>query len=33
MGWQELRNGDLLMAAEEGGFDLFLTCDRNLEYQ
>jgi hypothetical protein len=32
-GWQELRNGDLLRVAEECGFDLFLTCDRNLEYQ
>jgi hypothetical protein len=33
MDWQELKNGDLLQAAEGEGFDLFLTCDRNLEYQ
>jgi hypothetical protein len=33
MGWQELKNGDLMRAAEEGGFDLLLTCDQNLEYQ
>ena len=33
MGWQELSNGELLRAAEDGGFDLLLTCDRNLEYQ
>jgi predicted nuclease of predicted toxin-antitoxin system len=32
-GWQELRNGDLLKAAEEDGFELLLTCDRNLEHQ
>ena len=31
--WEELKNGDLLHAAEANGFDLFLTCDRNLEYQ
>jgi len=30
---QELSNGELLRAAEDGGFDLLLTCDRNLEYQ
>jgi len=33
MGWQELKNGDLLKTAEDSGFDLLLTCDRNLEYQ
>ena len=33
VGWQELKNGDLIRAAEEGGFNLLLTCDRNLEYQ
>jgi hypothetical protein len=32
-GWQELKNGDLIRAAEEGGFNLLVTCDRNLEYQ
>lgn len=33
LGWQELRNGDLIRAAEEGGFEMLLTCDRNWEYQ
>jgi hypothetical protein len=31
--WSELRNGDLLRAAEEAGFDVLLTADRNLSYQ
>lgn len=33
MGWQEIKNGDLLQMAEREAFDVFLTCDRNLEYQ
>lgn len=32
-GWNKLRNGDLIAAAEEAGFDLFLTTDRNIRYQ
>jgi hypothetical protein len=32
-GWQELRNGELLLVAEGEEFHLLLTCDRNLEYQ
>ena len=32
-GWDTLRNGELLDAAEAAGFDLFLTTDRNLRYQ
>jgi hypothetical protein len=32
-GWSTLRNGDLLTAAEEAGFDLFLTTDKNMGYQ
>jgi hypothetical protein len=32
-GWSTLRNGDLLTAAEEAGFDPFLTTDRNMGYQ
>jgi hypothetical protein len=31
--WDTLKNGDLLIAAEEAGFDVFLTTDRNLRYQ
>jgi len=33
MGWQELENGDLLKAAESGGFAVFITCDQSLRYQ
>ena len=29
-GWDRLRNGDLLTAAEEAGFDLLLTTDKNM---
>lgn len=33
MGWGELGNGDLIDAAERGGFDALVTADRNLRYQ
>jgi len=33
LGWAELENGDLLSAAEEAGFDLFIICDKNMRYQ
>jgi hypothetical protein len=32
-GWAALRNGDLLMVAEEAGFDILLTTDKNMRYQ
>ena len=32
-GWDMLRNGDLLTAAEQAGFDLLLTTDKNMRYQ
>lgn len=32
MGWSELRNGDLLAAAEKD-FEAFITTDKNLRYQ
>src|SRR6478672_3459976 len=32
MGWSGIQNGDLLRQAEQA-FDVFLTVDRNLEYQ
>jgi hypothetical protein len=32
-GWNTLKNGDLLTAAEAAGFDVFLTTDKNLRYQ
>ena len=32
-GWERLRNGDLLSAAEDAGFDVLLTTDKNMPYQ
>jgi hypothetical protein len=32
-GWDKLRNGELLTAAEEAGFDLLLTTDKNIRFQ
>jgi len=32
-GWSGLKNGALLTAAEEAGFDLFITADQELTYQ
>lgn len=32
-GWAGLENGDLLQAAVERGFEVFLTKDTNLEFQ
>jgi hypothetical protein len=33
MGWGRLKNGELIRQAEESGFEVFVTCDRNLRYQ
>jgi hypothetical protein len=33
LGWSKLENGDLLNAAEQGGFDLLVSTDQNLRYQ
>jgi hypothetical protein len=32
-GWDRLKNGELLNAAESAGFDVLLTTDRNMRYQ
>lgn len=32
-GWSELRNGDLLTAAESKGYDLLITTDQSIRYQ
>lgn len=32
-GWSALSNGDLLAAAERAGFEVFITCDQNLQHQ
>ncbi len=33
IGWHELKNGDLLRQAEEAGYELLLTSDKNMCYQ
>ena len=33
MGWAGVKNGRLLQLAEENGFEILLTCDRNLRHQ
>ncbi len=32
-GWDRLKNGDLLTAVEDAGFDLLLTTDKNIRHQ
>ena len=32
-GWANLKNGELISLAEEAGFTVFVTTDRNLKYQ
>lgn len=32
-GWSGLKNGALLAAAEEAGFELFITADQEISYQ
>src|SRR3989442_8374103 len=32
-GWSGLKNGDLLQRAGDGGFEVFVTADQNLEFQ
>jgi hypothetical protein len=31
--WDTLQNGDLLTVAEQAGFEVFLTTDKNMRYQ
>src|SRR5271154_5361959 len=31
--WDKLKNGELLKAAEDSGFDVFVTPDKNIRYQ
>lgn len=33
LGWDGLRNGDLLEAAAGAGYDLLITCDQRMRYQ
>jgi hypothetical protein len=32
-GWDTLSNGDLLAVAEQAGFDVLVTADKNMRYQ
>jgi hypothetical protein len=32
-GWATLKNGELLRAAEEAGFDVLVTADKNIRHQ
>ncbi len=32
-GWSGLQNGELIAAAEQARFEVFVTTDRNLKYQ
>jgi hypothetical protein len=32
-GWDILSNGELLAEAERAGFEVFLTADKNIQYQ
>jgi hypothetical protein len=32
-GWDTLKNGDLLRAAQEAGFEVLVTPDKNIRYQ
>ena len=33
LGWNTLKNGELLQKAEESGFSVLVTTDQNLRYQ
>ena len=33
LGWDTLQNGALIAEAENNGFDVLLTTDKNLKYQ
>ena len=33
LGWDRLTNGELLSAAEQAGFEVLLTTDKNMRYQ
>jgi hypothetical protein len=33
LGWEELKNGELIKAAESHGFECMVTSDRNMRHQ
>jgi hypothetical protein len=32
-GWGQISNGDLILRAEQAGYQILLTCDQNVRYQ
>jgi len=32
-GWASIKNGKLLTLIEQAGFDAFITCDKNMDFQ
>ena len=33
IGWHELENGELIQQAEEAGYEVLLSTDKNIQYQ
>src|ERR1700679_4273320 len=33
IGWHALENGELIQQAEDGGYDVLLSTDKNIQYQ
>ena len=33
IGWHELENGELIQRAEDAGYDVLLSTDKNIRYQ
>ena len=33
IGWRELKNGELIQRAEDAGYDVLLSTDKNIRYQ
>ena len=33
IGWHALENGELIQRAEDGGYDVLLSTDKNIQYQ
>jgi hypothetical protein len=33
IGWHELENGELIRQAEEAGYEVLLSTDKNIQYQ
>jgi len=33
IGWHEMKNGELIQQAEQAGYELLLTTDKNISYQ